>query len=74
MSDPGQFNAAPSAPARSQPNDGVHLPRPTVWPAVMALGITLVMAGILLNLAFSVAGLVIFFLALAGWIGELQNE
>ncbi len=74
MSDPRPFNAAPSAPGPSHQHTSVHLPRPTAWPAVLALGITLVMAGILLSLVFSVAGLVIFFLALVGWIGELQNE
>jgi len=51
----------------------IHLPRPTMWPAVMAAGITLLMAGLLLSLLFSLAGLLLFALALAGWIGELSH-
>jgi hypothetical protein len=50
-----------------------HLPRPTAWPAVMAAGITLFMAGFIINTLFMLAGVVIFGVALAGWIGELRR-
>jgi len=40
----------------------------------MAAGITLILAGILLSLAFSVAGLIVFAMALAGWIGDLLHD
>ncbi len=58
----------------STPPPGVHLPRPTVWPAGMALGVALAMAGVVLTPAFTVAGLVAFAIALGGWIGELRRE
>lgn len=50
-----------------------HLPRPTYWPAVMAAGITMFMAGVIISPWFSVVGLVVFAIALAGWIGELRR-
>jgi hypothetical protein len=53
---------------------GVHLPRPTVWPMVLAGGIALLLAGLVISFIFSVAGMVLFGLALAGWIRELRRE
>jgi len=45
-----------------------------MWPAIMAAGITMAMAGIILSLAFSVGGVIVFFIALFGWISELRHE
>jgi hypothetical protein len=50
------------------------LPRPTYWPAVMALGITFLALGIATTLLISGVGLILFILALARWIGELRHE
>lgn len=60
-------------PAGSPGAETIHLPRPTMWPAVMALGITMFMAGLITNLAFTLAGLIVFLIALAGWIAELRH-
>ncbi|MGH2461444.1 MAG: hypothetical protein ACRDIY_21520 [Chloroflexota bacterium] len=63
-------------PADHQPDEPaptIHLPRPTAWPAVMAAGITMVMAGIITSVFFSLVGIVVFAIALAGWIGELRR-
>jgi hypothetical protein len=53
---------------------GIHLPRPTIWPMVMAAGIVLALSGLVLTLAFTLAGLIVFAIALAGWIRELRRE
>jgi hypothetical protein len=50
------------------------VPRPTYWPAVMALGIVFVFWGIVTTLIISAVGLTLFVLALAGWIHELRRE
>ncbi|HVC33629.1 MAG TPA: hypothetical protein VNL16_08980 [Chloroflexota bacterium] len=64
-------------PVDAQPSEDLealfHLPRPTAWPAVMAAGICMFMAGIITNLAFSVAGIIIFAIALVGWIREFRH-
>ncbi len=53
---------------------GVHLPRPTVWPMALAGGIALLLTGLVISFVFSLAGLILFGLALAGWIRELRRE
>lgn len=47
------------------------LPRPTVYPAVLAFGACFLAWGILTSWIISVAGLVIFILGCAGWAAEL---
>jgi hypothetical protein len=50
------------------------LPRPTYWPAVMALGIIFILGGIVTSLFVSAVGVVLLAIALAGWIGEIRHE
>ena len=49
------------------------LPQPTYWPAVMALGIVFLAWGLVTSVLISVVGLILFALALAGWIRELRH-
>ena len=74
MNNPSESSSRSDPQPPSEPYPQIHLPQPTVWPAVMAAGITLILAGILLSLAFSVAGLIVFAMALAGWIGDLLHD
>ena len=64
--------ASPFPSEAESPHD--HLPRPTGWPMVMAVGITMVLAGFAVSLVFSLGGAIVFAVALAGWIGELRRE
>lgn len=50
-----------------------RVPRPTYWPVVVALSLTLIFWGAVSALAISVAGLVLLTISLAGWIGELRH-
>lgn len=50
------------------------LPSPTYWPLVMGFGITFIFWGITSNYAISGVGLVLFAIALAGWIGDIRHE
>jgi hypothetical protein len=49
----------------------VEVPESTAWPIVLALGITLLGAGLVTNLTLSVVGAALFVIALGGWIGQL---
>jgi hypothetical protein len=49
----------------------VEMPQPTVWPLVLALGVSLLGAGMATNLALSFVGGLLFLLALGGWIGQM---
>ena len=58
------------------------LPKPGYWPAVMAFGIVFLLWGLALgfnevfssSLVTSGIGLILFVIALAGWIGDLRDE
>lgn len=50
-----------------------ELPRPTYWPAVLALGIVLLVWGLVSSLVISGVGLALFAVGLSGWIGELRH-
>lgn len=49
----------------------VEVPQATVWPIVVALGITMLVAGPATNLALSLVGALFFVLGLAGWVRQL---
>jgi hypothetical protein len=50
-----------------------HVPHPTYWPAVLALGLTFAIWGLITSYVISVVGLVLFAIGLSGWIGELRH-
>ena len=45
----------------------VHMPLPTAWPFVLALGVTLVVTGMVTNVAISLLGLLLTLAAAVGW-------
>ena len=54
-------SAAPGGP------ETIELPAPTVWPMVLALGITLLFAGLVTNAIVSGVGVVLALVAAVGW-------
>jgi cytochrome c oxidase subunit 1 len=48
----------------------IHLPPPSIWPLIMAAGITFLLFGLVTNLVFSAVGVLLIVAALGGWIGE----
>ena len=40
----------------NQENSTIHLPRPTVWPMVLAFGVSLALTGMVTNLAVGILG------------------
>ena len=48
-------------------SDVVQLPRPTVWPMVLALGISLVTAGMVTNVAVGLLGGLLTVMSIVGW-------
>ena len=59
-----------------------HLPKAAYWPAIMALGITFMLWGLAVGfnevvstiIILVLIGLILFTLALVGWIGDLRDE
>jgi hypothetical protein len=50
-----------------------HVPRPTYWPVVMALGTVLIFWGVATTMAISIIGLGLFVIGLTGWIWEMRH-
>ncbi len=50
-----------------------HIPRPTYWPIVMAVGVTCIFWGFITSALISIVGLILFGISLAGWIGEFRH-
>jgi hypothetical protein len=51
-----------------------QLPAPCVWPAALALGITLLVWGLVTSLIITGVGILLFAVALAGWIRDIRHE
>jgi hypothetical protein len=49
----------------------IHLPAPTAWPIVLALGITLLFASLVTNAAIGALGIVISIISAIGWFREV---
>jgi hypothetical protein len=56
-----------------RPDDGptVEMPKPTVWPLVLSLGIVVLSAGLVTGPGFLVLGGLLVVAALIGWVGDL---
>ncbi len=54
-----------------EPQREVALPAPTAWPMVLALGLSLIVAGMLTNAAISLLGLVLTVCASIGWFRQV---
>jgi hypothetical protein len=51
-----------------------HLPAPTVWPAVLASGVTFAAMGLITSPLLIAFGVVVVIVSIGGWIGELLKE
>jgi hypothetical protein len=55
----------------TQPTGTVQLPAPTAWPMVLALGISLMLAGMVTHWIISALGLLLVLPAIVGWFREV---
>jgi hypothetical protein len=68
MASEPQTGPQPEGPAAP---DAVEMPRPTAAPLVLALGLTLLAAGVALGVGFFVVGALVVVAALCTWIAQL---
>lgn len=57
-----------------QPLPVEHLPRPTFFPAGLAMGTTFIFWGLITSWVIILIGVGLFTAALAGWITEIWHE
>lgn len=63
--------ALSNPPADAPRSDAVHLPAPTAWPFLMALGITLVCASLVTSAAFGWLGGILALVSAVGWFRQV---
>ncbi|HUA86245.1 MAG TPA: hypothetical protein VMB85_20455 [Bryobacteraceae bacterium] len=51
-----------------------RLARPTYWPSMLALSVTLALLGPVTSMAITGVGVLLAAAALSGWIGEIGRE
>ncbi|MEA2428503.1 MAG: hypothetical protein QOF37_2131 [Thermoleophilaceae bacterium] len=56
------------------PTEEIHLPEPSFLPPVMALGITLMVVGIVIGLPVLIFGAILFVVTLVRWIRQTRAE
>jgi len=55
-------------------HEAIHLPPPSIWPAVLALGIALLLTGLVLNPIVLFVGVVMALSATALWVRDARRE
>jgi hypothetical protein len=66
--------AEPETAAHAQGHEEIHLPPPSIWPALLALGIALLLTGLIINPVMSIIGAIIFVAAVALWVRDARRE
>ena len=61
-------------PQADEAGEAIHLPGPSLQPAVLALGVTLAVVGVVLSEILVVIGLVITVIVLVRWIRDTRRE
>jgi hypothetical protein len=56
------------------PGESVHLPGPSYLPVIVASGVTLILAGVVVLWVLSVAGVLITLFAVIRWVRETREE
>ncbi|HET9201220.1 MAG TPA: hypothetical protein VFO84_09655 [Dehalococcoidia bacterium] len=76
MTEPSQLSQVGemSSHAEGEHEEHIHLPGPSIWPIIIAIGIFLVGVGLASELVFAGAGAVIMVGGIAGWIAETRKQ
>ena len=64
----------PEQGSHAESHEAIHLPPPSIWPAVLALGIAFLLTGLVLNPVLLIVGVVISVAATALWVRDARRE
>jgi cytochrome c oxidase subunit I len=56
--------------AKSKQSPEIHLPPPSYWPILVALGMILIAIGVILSLIVTAIGIVVLLASIVGWTQE----
>jgi hypothetical protein len=71
MADERVHTGGPEAPP---PGEAIHLPGPTYLPAIVALGVTIAVVGVVVSRFLVGIGLIITVVAVWRWIGDTRRD
>jgi hypothetical protein len=54
--------------------EGEHLPGPSFWPVLLAVGVAMSLIGVITKVVVVVIGLIILVVALGGWIRDARRD
>lgn len=57
-----------------EPEPHIHLPPPSYWPIIFAIGTAMALGGIVIYPAVWIIGIIVVLVALAGWLRELGED
>jgi hypothetical protein len=60
--------------AHAEAHDAFHLPPPSIWPAVLAVGIAMLLTGLIINLVVVILGAVVVVASIALWVRDARRE
>jgi hypothetical protein len=60
--------------SHAEHHEAFHLPPPSIWPAVLAVGIALLLTGLIINLVIVIVGAVVSVAATTLWIRDARRE
>jgi len=55
-------------------HEAFHLPPPSIWPPVLAVGIALLLTGLIINLVVVIIGAVVSVTATTFWVRDARRE
>jgi len=64
----------PHDEAHTEAHGDFHLPPPSIWPVVLAIGIALVLTGLILNLIIVTVGALLVVVSTALWVRDARRE
>jgi hypothetical protein len=61
-------------PGEGGAHEAIHLPPPSIWPVLLAVGIALLLTGLIINLVMILAGAIITIASIALWVRDARRE
>lgn len=65
---------APHGDEHEDAHGAFHLPPPSIWPVVLAVGIAILLTGLILNLVIVLLGAIVTIASLALWVRDARRE
>src|SRR5690348_12792595 len=74
MSTDAQHGRARDGHAHFHEENAIHMPAPTQWPLIMAVGLTLAFAGLVTNFMITALGIVMTIVGAVGWFRQVLPQ